>query len=545
MKPLFQVLFNLTIYLILQTSYGQTDCNNPLDVYTCPAATLTGQTNVGMGDDVPNLENIPGEDVVYHIHTALATTRIYILISNIQSAGSITGRVTLVKQNCTGTPVFSLPITTGMVNLGLGAIQQVGNASDYFLFVDFANATTYDIAFGADTGLVNVSWPNTQGQLLFDSCAANPFNANKAFFEVQYNSVYQYDPMTLSPLLIPGQLCIDVFLQNTTGVSGPKNFIFQFQKAGLTNVSPVLNAVPGFESSGNWNYNSSTSSTFTNMSYKGIAFQYWNSTCNLCGDITGNPNSCMRYSFCFNVTPISNQPQLTNIKVIIYSDLNGFGFTGVQLLSCCASGMSSLCGGLGGGAWSGGAQSIGFGFDDPGNALPITLLDFHATNRERDVQLNWSTASEINNDFFTVERSADGDNWKELGQIPGAGNSTSVNEYRLSDNQPLNGISYYRLKQTDYDGQYAYFDPIALHRNDRKVTIYPVPAREILNIESPEDAIREILLYDIRTTRIPVPYSVSGTTCQIRTDQIPTGFYYLEILTESGERIYEKVQVQH
>ena len=89
-------------------------------------------------------------------------------------------------------------------------------------------------------------------------------------------------------------------------------------------------------------------------------------------------------------------------------------------------------------------------------ALPISLTRFEAELREDRVFLVWTTASEIDNDYFTIERSSDGETFEELKRKRGAGNSTSVLNYSLYDESPLKGYSYYRLKQTDYDGKYSY-----------------------------------------------------------------------------------------
>ncbi len=91
------------------------------------------------------------------------------------------------------------------------------------------------------------------------------------------------------------------------------------------------------------------------------------------------------------------------------------------------------------------------------NPLPIELVYFNAKlNDENTVDLSWSTASEINNDYFTIERSADASHFAEVMKKQGAGNSTHTLYYSAVDPNPLSGYSYYRLKQTDYDGHSTY-----------------------------------------------------------------------------------------
>lgn len=92
-----------------------------------------------------------------------------------------------------------------------------------------------------------------------------------------------------------------------------------------------------------------------------------------------------------------------------------------------------------------------------GSLLPVVFLNFDVQLIDnRAALLQWKTATEINNDYFTVQRSSDGLIFEDLATIQGAGNSTSILSYNYLDKEPLNGISYYRIKQTDFDGQYDY-----------------------------------------------------------------------------------------
>lgn len=95
----------------------------------------------------------------------------------------------------------------------------------------------------------------------------------------------------------------------------------------------------------------------------------------------------------------------------------------------------------------------------PVDPFPIELLSFKVSKKSDKIMVEWSTAAEINNDFFNVERSIDGNSWETLTYINGAGNANYVINYSYTDKNPIEGVSYYRLKQTDYDGQYEYFAP--------------------------------------------------------------------------------------
>ncbi|MBI2270232.1 MAG: T9SS type A sorting domain-containing protein [Bacteroidetes bacterium] len=108
--------------------------------------------------------------------------------------------------------------------------------------------------------------------------------------------------------------------------------------------------------------------------------------------------------------------------------------------------------------------------------LPIELLSFNATAMDKSIRLNWSTASETNNNFFTIEKSLNGSDWKSIGIVKGAGNSTHVMNYESFDTEPVTGIQYYKLKQTDFDGQYKYSELIAINFSKNfSFSIYPNP----------------------------------------------------------------------
>ena len=112
------------------------------------------------------------------------------------------------------------------------------------------------------------------------------------------------------------------------------------------------------------------------------------------------------------------------------------------------------------------------------NPLPIELLSFEAEAKDNfTVDLAWITASEQNNDFFTVEKSQYGKQWEEVGIVKGAGNSNQILRYALTDNSPFGGISYYRLKQTDFNGSFTYSDikTVNFEASEYNITIYPNP----------------------------------------------------------------------
>ncbi|MEI7597394.1 MAG: T9SS type A sorting domain-containing protein, partial [Bacteroidota bacterium] len=102
---------------------------------------------------------------------------------------------------------------------------------------------------------------------------------------------------------------------------------------------------------------------------------------------------------------------------------------------------------------------------ETGTSLPVELLSYRAICLGDYVTTSWATASELNSDYFTVERSYDLSNWETVGTKQSAGNSNSEKLYDLSDySVNMNSTNiYYRLKQTDYNGDFEYFDPVTIH----------------------------------------------------------------------------------
>jgi len=102
------------------------------------------------------------------------------------------------------------------------------------------------------------------------------------------------------------------------------------------------------------------------------------------------------------------------------------------------------------------------------NPLPIQLLSFTAQCQEQDVILEWSTATEENNDYFTLLRSDDAEHYEAIVQIVGAGNSNNVVNYSYTDYNAKDGNYYYKLKQTDYDGKSETFSTVHVNCDTKK-----------------------------------------------------------------------------
>ncbi len=114
------------------------------------------------------------------------------------------------------------------------------------------------------------------------------------------------------------------------------------------------------------------------------------------------------------------------------------------------------------------------------NALPVTLTSFTGSQEGDMIQLRWQTASEINNDFFTLERSFDAKTFVPIGKVTGQGNTTEPTDYAFTDYPGVSGLVYYRLSQTDYDGTSETFDVISVNYelSTTGITAWPNPATD-------------------------------------------------------------------
>lgn len=107
--------------------------------------------------------------------------------------------------------------------------------------------------------------------------------------------------------------------------------------------------------------------------------------------------------------------------------------------------------------------------------LPVDLIHFSATAEKNAVELNWSTATEKNSRNFVVQRSANGIQFDDLATVAAGGNSSQNSNYNFTDHAPLAGISYYRLKQRDRNGESKLSNLVSVNMNNADLVLYPNP----------------------------------------------------------------------
>jgi hypothetical protein len=168
----------------------------------------------------------------------------------------------------------------------------------------------------------------------------------------------------------------------------------------------------------------------------------------------------------------------------------------------------------------------GFGGGKPGGPLPVAWLSFTGFYKNNAVELEWRTATELNNKGFEVERSADGAQFESIGFVNGNGTTNEAHTYTFEDVKPHQPLTYYRLRQVDFDGKADYSQTIVLKNKTAQngIVFYPNPAQNELNIQS--DSPTTVKIIDA-VGKLLQTIAVEIGTQTINISTLPAGVYYL------------------
>jgi hypothetical protein len=177
------------------------------------------------------------------------------------------------------------------------------------------------------------------------------------------------------------------------------------------------------------------------------------------------------------------------------------------------------------------------------NPLPVELTTFTVKLVQKTSVVKWTTASEINNNFFTVERSKNGIDFSSLMNVNSRavnGNSTLPLYYDAKDNAPYAGVSYYRLKQTDFDGRYSYSNVVAINNiEEGTLSVYPNPVKDEVNVLVPEISLTgnaRLEIYDVAGKQIRAQaenLSEGITELHFNTSDLSSGVYFISLKTDT------------
>ena len=168
--------------------------------------------------------------------------------------------------------------------------------------------------------------------------------------------------------------------------------------------------------------------------------------------------------------------------------------------------------------------------------LPITLSSFTAQPKADKVALAWTTATELNNDYMAVERSANGVQFAEIGRVKGLGTTDGPHSYAFSDDAPLPGLNYYRLRQVDFDGAFEYHKVVSVEFDGAgapALRVFPNPAGNQLQVRWNGDAAQEstLKLLDLSGRQLQQVLAPAGMLHQeLSLNGLQSGVYLLQVV---------------
>lgn len=181
-----------------------------------------------------------------------------------------------------------------------------------------------------------------------------------------------------------------------------------------------------------------------------------------------------------------------------------------------------------------------------GSLLPVSLLHFSGRQENDGIRLEWATGSEVNNAFFAVERSADGLDFAEIGQVAGSGNHSSTQHYHFYDTAPLAAVSYYRLRQIDQDGEESLHPVVQVtyeskNLKEEELRIWPTVAGSELTIQV-RSGLSDYLLeiWDLNGGFVrPVPVMNDKERFSVNLQDLSNGWYVV-VLRNADRRIVRR-----
>ncbi|WP_305038970.1 T9SS type A sorting domain-containing protein [Fulvivirga maritima] len=192
-----------------------------------------------------------------------------------------------------------------------------------------------------------------------------------------------------------------------------------------------------------------------------------------------------------------------------------------------------------------GANPDGIIEADPSNTLPITLMEWDGINIENKVHLYWATATEENNDYFTIYRSLDGIEWTEIATVQGSGSTNTEHDYSYDDDVINQGIIYYRLAQTDYNGKTEIFDIISVRTElSSNIVLYPNPNHGSFNINLPgqiPDSQIYLELFDSSGKKIALDYQIEATRIHVNSSSLTKGTYYINLKIGDNQKAFQLI----
>ncbi len=171
------------------------------------------------------------------------------------------------------------------------------------------------------------------------------------------------------------------------------------------------------------------------------------------------------------------------------------------------------------------------------NVIPVELTDFKAKLTNTTTVLTWQTASERNNKAFNIERSTDGTTFATIGNVKGNGTTSTVNNYTFTDDKPVNGVNYYRLRQIDNDGKETVSKVVSVVLSKHNFVLHNTLVHDVLNITVSEDAEVPLSIFTI-SGQLMTTTTVKGNVL-LNLSNFASGLYIIKTATGDGLRFFK------
>ncbi len=173
------------------------------------------------------------------------------------------------------------------------------------------------------------------------------------------------------------------------------------------------------------------------------------------------------------------------------------------------------------------------------SALPIVLSNYEINCEEKNVNIKWTTTSQINNDYFTIEKSYDAFNFFTIANIKGEGNSNIENHYSYTDPQENKILCYYRLKQTDFNGESEFFKTLSSNCLTLLNTFfYPNPFKDYIFINS-TDSEKKIKIFNLNNEQLCF-ITLNNEFQKLDLSFLVSGIYFFSYTDNDGKFHYDK-----
>ncbi len=406
---------------------------------------------------------------------------------------------------------------------GTGTITPIAVATGNSIQLDYTagsweNENSFVLRDGRNLALHAETAPPNTGTLYTTtvtdiSCGFDPANPNSGVYstwqQLDGSGIPIGNESTAPPTFDPSvggqyKICENIYLENPG---------WEWLKDAVITVGDCWTNITGISPNGTGNgfYNWGGDWTGSwNAGTREITYTFSNSINASWGDGNTNNYTCNLYRFCYiaDIDPAC-------------SSVNGF-----------QNSLSVTDDGIGGSGGSTGAANVFVAAtSSTTNSLPVELVMFSANksgNKENIyVQLDWITASEINNDYFSIERSIDTEHFEEIIKQKGAGNSNTLIKYTAYDYNPHYGINYYRLKQTDYDGKFAYSNIVSINIAKDIISVYPNPTTGKLTVNATN--LNRIEVVDLHGRILLNFDKFEDNIAVFDMSTLPKGIYYIKI----------------